>query len=408
MRLTAGPGCSSFGNGAMNELGPFRVNGDGKTLYHNEYSWNNGELNLYMELILRNVAKGTNKCWNLAVANVIFLESPAGVGFSYSNRSSDYKVGDTRTAEDAYIFLVNWLDRFPQYKTRYFFITGESYAGHYAPQLANIILLMNNKKNTTQTTINLKGIAMSSIGNALIDRPTLDRGTADFLWSHAMNSDETYKGLNKYCFVNQTFSDCFVNQTFSDQCHYFSLQSELEIRDIDHYNIYALHCLSSSRTNGSVGSVRNFDPCSDEYVASYLNLHEVQTALHANYTTWEKCSDMVYKKWDFDDSPTTILPIIENLRRNNIPVWIYSGDTDSVIPVTSTRYAINNLKLPITASWRPWYTNNEVGGYVVGYERLTFVTVRGAGHMVPSNQPERALTMISSFLQGLLPPADTP
>lgn len=70
----------------------------------------------------------------MAAANVIFLESPAGVGFSYSNTSSDYdNNGDKRTAEDSYTFLINWLERFPQYKSRDFFITGESYAGHYVP-----------------------------------------------------------------------------------------------------------------------------------------------------------------------------------------------------------------------------------------------------------------------------------
>ena len=96
------------------------------------------------------------------MANVIFLESPAGVGFSYSNTSTDYgKSGDKRTAEDSYTFLVNWLERFPQYKTRDFFITGESYAGHYVPQLAHRILLKNN--NTIQTVINLKGIAVSTL-----------------------------------------------------------------------------------------------------------------------------------------------------------------------------------------------------------------------------------------------------
>lgn len=48
--------------------------------------------------------------------------------------------------------------------------------------------------------------------------------------------------------------------------------------------------------------------------------------------------------------------------------------------------------------------NMQVGGYVIGYKGLTLVTVRGAGHMVPSDQPYRALTMISSFLLGQLPP----
>ena len=60
-----------------------------------------------------------------AVANMLFLESPAGVGFSYSNTSSDYvHAGDKKTANDAYIFLVNWLERFSEYKTRYFYIIG--------------------------------------------------------------------------------------------------------------------------------------------------------------------------------------------------------------------------------------------------------------------------------------------
>lgn len=94
-----------------------------------------------------------------AVANVMFLESPVGVGFSYSNTSSDYTTDDKKTAADAYTFLVNWLERFPEYKTRDFFITGESYAGHYVPQLAALIL--ENNKITNQTVINLKGIAVS-------------------------------------------------------------------------------------------------------------------------------------------------------------------------------------------------------------------------------------------------------
>lgn len=97
----------------------------------------------------------------MAAANVLFLETPLGTGFSYSNKSSDYHtVGDEITAQDSYAFLVNWLERFPQYKDSDFFITGESYAGHYAPELAYTILSNNNITN--QTKINLKGVAVST------------------------------------------------------------------------------------------------------------------------------------------------------------------------------------------------------------------------------------------------------
>jgi carboxypeptidase C (cathepsin A) len=87
----------------------------------------------------------------------LFLESPAGVGFSYSNKSSDYdNNGDRKTATDNYVFLVNWLGRFPEYKNRDFYLAGESYAGHYVPQLAHNILYHNKKAN--RTIVNLKGI----------------------------------------------------------------------------------------------------------------------------------------------------------------------------------------------------------------------------------------------------------
>ena len=94
------------------------------------------------------------------MANVIFLESPAGVGFSYSNTSSDYqKSGDARTAVDAYVFLLHWLERFPEYKGRDFYIAGESYGGHYVPELATVIVAL--RELTGRNPINLKGIIVS-------------------------------------------------------------------------------------------------------------------------------------------------------------------------------------------------------------------------------------------------------
>ena len=63
-----GPGCSSIGSGLMAELGPFYPTPSGSGLKLNAYAWNK-------------------------MANVLFVDSPASTGFSYSNATSDLDVG---------------------------------------------------------------------------------------------------------------------------------------------------------------------------------------------------------------------------------------------------------------------------------------------------------------------------
>lgn len=42
---------------------------------------------------------------NLQVANIIFLDSPVGAGFSYSNTSKGYPTSDSKAAQDNFTFL---------------------------------------------------------------------------------------------------------------------------------------------------------------------------------------------------------------------------------------------------------------------------------------------------------------
>lgn len=48
----------------------------------------------------------------------------------------------------------------------------------------------------------------------------------------------------------------------------------------------------------------------------------------------------------------------------NFEYWFvflcYSGDTDSILPITSTRYSIDALNLPVIGHWRAWYDNGQV------------------------------------------------
>ncbi|KAL6963223.1 hypothetical protein U1Q18_022753 [Sarracenia purpurea var. burkii] len=234
------------------------------------------------------------------------------------------------------------------------------------------------------------------IGNAVINDETDSRGMYEYFSSHALISDETWKGIQSCDFSPNATSQ-------SDQCETAHSQVRIDIADIDIYNIYAPLCHSPNLTAlpNKEASVLNFDPCSDYYVYAYLNTPEVQEALHANVTKlsydWEPCSDVI-QTWE--DSPSTIIPLLQEFMENGIRVWVFSGDVDGRVPVTGTKYSINTMKLSVKTAWHAWYLDEEVGGYTQVYNNLTFATVRGAGHEVPSYKPARALSLIKHFLSG--------
>ncbi|KAL9442574.1 hypothetical protein AB3S75_020982 [Citrus x aurantiifolia] len=372
--LNGGPGCSSIAYGEAEEIGPFHIKPDGKTLYLNPYSWNQ-------------------------VANILFLDSPVGVGFSYSNTSSDITTnGDKRTAEDSLKFLLKWLERFSQFKGRDFYISGESYGGHYVPQLSKAIIRHNQA--TGEKAINLKGYM---VGNALTDDYHDYLGLFQFWWSAGLISDDTYKQLNLLCDY-----ESFVHP--SSSCDKVLDVADNELGNIDQYSIFTPSCTSSvSQSNRLLKRMHvvghpseKYDPCTEKHSVVYFNQPEVQKALHVIPAVapakWETCSGVVNNNWL--DSPRTVLDIYRELIHSGLRIWMFSGDTDAVIPVTSTRYSIDALNLPTVKHWRAWYDEGQVGGWTQEYAGLTFVTVRGAGHEVPLHRPKPALTLIKSFLSG--------
>ncbi|KAL5774976.1 hypothetical protein ACOSP7_012533 [Xanthoceras sorbifolium] len=370
--LNGGPGCSSVAYGASEEIGPFRINRTGSSLYLNKYSWNRE-------------------------ANLLFLESPAGVGFSYTNTSVNLEdSGDSRTAEDALTFLIRWMSRFPQYKYRELYIAGESYAGHYVPQLAKKIHDYN--KAYLRPIINLKGFI---VGNAVSDNYYDSIGTVTFWWTHSMISDRTYRSILEHCNFTSDKSSKLCDESVSYAMNH-------EFGDIDQYSIYTPSCIalpnSTIRLKNTLlrRRVSGYDPCTENYAEKYYNRVDVQKAMHANTSgipyKWTACSDVLINNWK--DSEDSMLPTYKELIKADLRIWVFSGDTDSVVPVTATRFFLSHLSLPIKTPWYPWYSGNQVGGWTEVYQGLTFATVRGAGHEVPLFQPRRGFILFRSFLAG--------
>ncbi|KAJ7959242.1 Carboxypeptidase [Quillaja saponaria] len=380
--LNGGPGCSSIGGGAFTELGPFYPRGDGRGLQRNSMAWNKA-------------------------SNLLFVESPAGVGWSYSNTTSDYTCGDASTAKDMHIFLLSWYEKFPAFRSRELFLTGESYAGHYIPQLA--IALLDHNAHSTGFKFNIGGVA---IGNPLL---RLDRdvpATYEFFWSHGMISDEIGLTIMNDCdFDDYTFAS---PHNVSHSCNQAISEANRIVGDyVNSYDVIVDVCypsiveqelrLRKMATKISLG----IDVCMSYERRFYFNLPEVQNALHANRTKlpygWSMCSGIV--NYSDIDGNINILPLLKRIIENHIPVWVFSGDQDSVLPLLGSRTLIrelaHDLKFQITVPYGAWFHKGQVGGWVTEYGNLlTFATVRGAAHMVPYAQPSRALHLFSSFVHG--------
>ncbi|XP_051150689.1 serine carboxypeptidase-like 45 [Andrographis paniculata] len=372
--LNGGPGCSSIGAGAFSEHGPFQPNGN--VLVRNSYSWNK-------------------------VANILYLESPAGVGFSYSKNKSFYEsVNDEITARDNLNFLEKWLEKFPEFKNRVFYITGESYGGHYVPQLANLILHSKSK-------INLKGIA---IGNPLLEFDTDFNSRAEFLWSHGLISDAAYYQFTHVCNYSQIRREA-ARGGLSPVCSRVNkiVSSEMS-QFIDSYDVTLDVCLSSVLLQAEALKQTQEEPkinvCVEDETTMYLNRKDVQEALHASLVgvkQWGICSYVL--RYDMQNLEVPTIGILGSLVKSGIRVLVYSGDQDSVLPLTGTRLLVNRLAkdlgLNTTATYGPWFERRQVAGWTQAYgDYLSFATVRGASHEAPFSQPARSLVLFSSFVSG--------
>uniref|UniRef100_A0A0D6QXK7 Carboxypeptidase n=1 Tax=Araucaria cunninghamii TaxID=56994 RepID=A0A0D6QXK7_ARACU len=380
--LNGGPGCSSFGVGALSEHGPFQPKGDG--LISNSYSWNKE-------------------------ANVLYLESPAGVGFSYSSDPSYYTdVNDTKTATDNLLFLLGWFEKFPEYKSRELYLTGESYAGHYIPQLADLIVQFNRKEKI----FNLKGIA---IGNPLLDFYTDLNASAEYLWSHGLISDLTYKSMTTGCNYTRYYDE-HSRGSLSSVCEKIYAVVDMEVsRYINTYDVTLDVCLSSLLMQSKMFRIQRAiqtarvepDVCLQDEATAYLNRPEVQKALHARLVgevqSWRPCSKVL--KYDPLNVEIPTIAFLGELVNSGVRVLVYSGDQDSVIPLTGTRTLVTNvasdLELNTTVPYRVWFEAKQVGGWTQVFgNMLTYATVRGASHEVPFSQPERSLVLLKAFLNG--------
>ncbi|KAF2354231.1 Peptidase S10 serine carboxypeptidase [Trinorchestia longiramus] len=412
--MNGGPGCSSL-DGLLTELGPFKVNDDAQTLTENPYTWN-------------------------TFANIVYLESPACVGFSY-NEENGCSASDDTTAQHNYVALQQFFQRFPSYRSSPFFVTGESYGGIYVPTLSVLIV-----RNNDTYPINFQGFA---VGNGLSSYDMNDNSLVFFANYHGLVSQDLWDSV---------VADCCGGVASQSTCNFasdHSVQCGIEVNNIynavyngglNPYSLYgdcqtagsaadaSLTPIAASKRNmfrknpfvslnvhktshelkafqcatkahnlilelSRSREVKSDPPCLDYTTETiYLNSAEVRAALHIPDTVreWTICSDLVSLLYTrvYDDLREQYV----ELAAAGVRGLVFNGDWDMACNFIGDQWFVDSLGFPLVEDHREWYSGDQVGGFVKRYQFLDFMTVRGSGHMVPEDKPAVALKMIRAFV----------
>uniref|UniRef100_A0A7S3UJE1 Carboxypeptidase n=1 Tax=Oxyrrhis marina TaxID=2969 RepID=A0A7S3UJE1_OXYMA len=240
--------------GLFLENGPCTINRNGTDTELNPYSWN-------------------------TQANLLFVDQPAGAGFAMGPPVTN---GSFEAADDLYLALQNFFEKHDQYRSNDFYITGESYAGHYIPAIAHKIWRENVRG--VEPNIPLRGIA---IGNGwmkaavqVLHYPEMafQSGTAP----HVITRKEYLSMSRQMVSCSKMISSCLESN--GDKCPKAENCSEgafppLEMRGIDVYDM-RITCRSDDCSGLGGGNMQ-----------TYLNKKSVQSKLGVR-KRFEECSNV--------------------------------------------------------------------------------------------------------------------
>jgi len=413
-----GPGGSSISFGLFGELGAFLIGDKEHGRYLNPHAWNK-------------------------VANMLYLESPAGSGSS-SGYSECVKGGqavacswnDKNQAEAYAHSLQAFFKAFPEFSKNDFYLTGESYFGQYGPNIAHFLL--NNEP--FRSSISLKGIAAGNAcwgGTATCvacNGPSPDKVDVDLFFGKGLFSPKLKKQIDETCqFPTQyvpSRGDSCVSE-LSSACRELLSKMRTEVGPHNVYNIYDncpqtqrflnhigkdMSWLTAFLRNGIHNSSASFQTLTDMNggyqwdcggdIGSFIRSDAVKKALHLDGIQPGASS------FDYSTSGPASITLWPELAKQ-IRVLIYNGDADACVPYNGNEDWIESLEnkgdLKETSPWTPWYTSNTrtPSGYITKYQApgasvdFSFATIRLAGHMAPTFQPEATLTMLQNFLDGV-------
>ncbi|GMR32845.1 hypothetical protein PMAYCL1PPCAC_03040, partial [Pristionchus mayeri] len=159
----------------------------------------------------------------------------------------------------------------------------------------------------------------------------------------------------------------------------------------------------------STDNTKGYQCWMDDATTAYLNLAHFRKGLHVpDYVQeWVECAD--HSEFYYDMNKDDMSEQFEYLMNSplDLRVLLYNGDIDDICQLQQAQWFVETLasKHGWTASDRTeWHYRGVIGGYQTSYTTdkkftLDLLTVKGSGHLVPTDRPGPALQMIDNFLR---------
>ena len=354
--------------------------------------------------------------WN-KLANIVYLESPGNVGFSYidSFMPTETYINDSISAAENFQALMSFFRKFPSFKKNDFYISGESYAGVYIPRLAEKIIDYNAAAITSEK-IKFKGFA---VGNALTSWTyDITNALIDFAFTHSLYSYEMRKEYLEVCINKPDKEKCTaIVEKISGLLNGLNVYDLLQdcgkrsdnknVNPNSFYYKYAKWAFPKQQTSNRnflsyliEDNVQLSPPClNNDSPIKYFNRADVKSALHVKSSiVWDMCSDDVTSNYVISQEASYYL--YPKLIAAGIKIMVFSGDTDMAVPFNGSQRRIDSLKLEIMSPWRSWRAFNDmtsIAGYRTIYKGITFVTVKELDIWFHSGSQRKRFICSNSF-----------
>ncbi|KAI3723687.1 hypothetical protein L2E82_35443 [Cichorium intybus] len=328
------------------------------------------------------------------MANIIFVDIPAGTGFSYAETKEGWVSSDNILANQAIEFIKKFLNDHPMFLKNPLYLAGISYIGIVVPKIT--LELYEGNERGDQPTLNIQGYILMS---PLTDKFKDFNSRLEYAHRMALISDDIYKSALKNCYGNYVDIDT-TNSLCANSLHEYE-QCTCRI-NID--NILEPFCDEN-------------DPVSDcqsdfnKMVDVWANNEEVRQALkirQGKVGRFELLNNTLHYHQGKNDTFCysydifSSFPYHKKLSSKNCQSLIMSGDHDMTFPYVGVEQWIASLNLDVEIPWKPFYIDGQVGGYETKYVQndysLTYATVKGAGHLVPYYKPKETIVLTERWL----------